>query len=833
MTSKELLLQAAIDLAALGYKVFPVPPGTKRSYVNRGMKFGSGENWGMTSDPELIRKYWTRWPNANIGLPTGAGNGIIVIETDKPAAHKNLKVDGEESLKGVEKRLGPLPDTRMAESPSHSKHRFYTHPGPSYKVKNSASELGPGIDTRGDGGMVVAPPSIRKDGVYAWLNDLDIAPLPEAWVTALTEIKDSNVIPFELPADANWAERYAAGGDEPPPTLEQLQAALDNIPNNDVGWEEWNDVAMRMWPAIAALKASDEGYRMFEDWSRQSTKFDRGKTRQKWRLLRSNPPTRYNIRSLFKLSEEEGLTEEAKEWKQAEVIEEINGAQLQFTDRHDILIPYNFWDEYPLPKIPRCVFPELIERFALVLGDIRGSDPAGLAMGGLTACAAAIPDCYRLQVKPLADPSWIEEPRIWVSVVGGVASIKTSTFKSVRAPFLEIDAEMMAEYMRAKAAWDALDDDERKVTEEPHCQHILVGDATPEATQDAMRWSPDGMFNLMDEQGYFFGAMDRYSRGGGADRFFWTQTYEGGYYAVRRSSVKHRNYIIPNCGMTMFGSIQPEVIRKFGDNSSNEGLLQRSLTIMLIESLIDKNVPAPPIQEEFNAFIHRLHKLPREHGSLIKFTREADAVRTRFFNETFKLVKLYSVYNSKLAEHISKWRGMFCRICLILHIVDQIDAIWETDISEDIAERVSHLMLGFLLPHAEAFYLGVLNTSEDTHRLRAVCEFILAHERKEISGRDFQASIRTTRGLKSKDIDEILQQLYYLSWVTPGEKKRSDSTTWLVNPVVHQRYQQQADEARIRKAEMRSQLTKDAEARRKGEYEPGVGGKKRRPYIPP
>ena len=644
MKTSSTLLQAALALAKL-YKIFPVPPNTKKSYVRRDARFGSGESWGMTNDPALIKKYWERWPEAGIGLPTGWVNKIIVIETDNPKGHKELKVDGEVSLQDVEKRLGALPKTRMAESPSGSKHRIYGHPGGHLRIKNSASEIGPGIDVRGDGGMVVAPPSRRKDGVYRWINKLPIVGLPVAWITALTEEKANRVSP-SLPADANWAEQYGAEIDSDLPTLEELKEALDAIPNNDLGWEQWNDVAMRLFAAAIALNKIEEVYKLFEDWSRTSTrKFNRSLTRQKWRLLRGNPPTRYGVRAIFNFGD--GTTEEAKEWSE---LKEINGEEaavkLGFVGKNDnIILPFDFWDEYKVPKIPRGVFPELIERFALTLGNVRGSDPVGLAMGGLSACAAAIPDCYKLQVKPLSDPSWVEEPRLWVSMVGGVSTIKTSTLKSVRAPFLEIDRKLVAEYAKAKAEWDALDKEEKKATEEPHCKHILIGDSTPEATQDTMRWSDDGMFNVQDELGHFFGAMDRYSnnnKGAGADRFFWTQTYEGGYYAVSRSSVKHRNYIINNCGMNLFGAIQPSVIRGYSDNSSNEGLLQRSLFVMLMSAVEDKNAPTPPVQEEFNEMIMRLYNMPREHGSTITFTPEAEVVRTQFFNETFKLVSIYA-----------------------------------------------------------------------------------------------------------------------------------------------------------------------------------------------
>jgi Bifunctional DNA primase/polymerase, N-terminal len=118
-TANNRILTAALDYASRGWAVFPVPPGTKRSY-KRG-EFSNGRRWGATRDPDEIRKDWERWPNANIGLPTGADNGFFVVETDTPQGHA---VDGAESLRRLEVIYGELPVTLMARSPSGSIHRY-------------------------------------------------------------------------------------------------------------------------------------------------------------------------------------------------------------------------------------------------------------------------------------------------------------------------------------------------------------------------------------------------------------------------------------------------------------------------------------------------------------------------------------------------------------------------------------------------------------------------------------------------------------------------------------------------------------------------------------
>ena len=176
------ILAAALGYAALGLAVFPARPDKKCSY--KSAEYSDGRKWGATSDPAEVHRDFARWPNARIGIRTGIINKIVVIETDTVAGHG---VDGAASLAQLEVEHDLLPDTRTACSPSGSIHRYFRHPG--IKIKTTASEIGTGIDVRGDGGMVIAPPSVNLDGrAYRWLNKLPLAPLPP-WLIELTRYR--------------------------------------------------------------------------------------------------------------------------------------------------------------------------------------------------------------------------------------------------------------------------------------------------------------------------------------------------------------------------------------------------------------------------------------------------------------------------------------------------------------------------------------------------------------------------------------------------------------------------------------------------------------------
>ena len=217
------ILTAALDYAGHDWAVFPARPDRKCSY--KSAKYSNGARWGATSDPAEVRRDFTRWPKARIGIPTGV-NRIVVIETDTPEGHG---IDGASSLAQLEAKHGPLPDTLMACSPSGSLHRYFRRPSPRIKIKTTASVIGDGIDVRGDGGMVIAPPSINLDGRrYCWINKLPIADMP-AWLIELTREKPPTI-----------SQRAVAGIRTPIEALSKYGAAalrneIDNIHQAEPG----------------------------------------------------------------------------------------------------------------------------------------------------------------------------------------------------------------------------------------------------------------------------------------------------------------------------------------------------------------------------------------------------------------------------------------------------------------------------------------------------------------------------------------------------------------------------------------------------------------------
>lgn len=176
----ENLIEARTYLFAREWSVFPVKFKSKdpeesdlfnRGYVKANENGSSTGSWKALQEKlpteEDLAEWFGNGTLRNIGIVTGKVSGLIVLDVD-PGGDATLK------------KFGDLPQTLTATT-SRGKHYYFKHPGydvPSHNRKDI------GLDLRGEGGYVVAPPSMHIKGQYTWETDpfsVDIAEFP-SWV---------------------------------------------------------------------------------------------------------------------------------------------------------------------------------------------------------------------------------------------------------------------------------------------------------------------------------------------------------------------------------------------------------------------------------------------------------------------------------------------------------------------------------------------------------------------------------------------------------------------------------------------------------------------------
>jgi Protein of unknown function (DUF3987) len=345
-----------------------------------------------------------------------------------------------------------------------------------------------------------------------------------------------------------------------------------------------------------------------------------------------------------------------------------------------------------------------------------------------------------------------------------------------------------------------------KIAKQPNVQskrRLRLEDTTIEAAQEVLKDSPHGVLCLQDELAGWFGAMDKYAgRGAAKDRGFWLQAYHGGPYAVNR--VARGAAMIENLSVSLLGGIQPDPIRKIATETVDDGLLQRLMPLILSRGKVGKDMPSSHVANDYADLVVRLYNRTPPPQPL-QFSDAALVIREELEQKHLELMS-YEAVNRKLAAHIGKYDGLFARLCLLWHCIEEIPGLF---IGEAIARRVADFMQRFLLPHATAFYAGMLGLSDDHERLTSVANYVLAHKLNRITNRDVQRGDRTMHGLTWQETDAVFQQLDALGWISRTPRPRACSPShWLVNPEVHRRFAERATRAAAERAKEREILRK-------------------------
>jgi hypothetical protein len=137
-----------------------------------------------TTDPATIRRWLDRFPRANLAVRTGPESNLLVLDVDG--------VEGERSLVELERRHGPLPELYPMQWTGGGRggwQAFFAYPA-GRQIGNSGGKLGPKLDTRGNRGYALVPPSVTS-APYRWAVDRKPGNIPPgdapAWLVDLLD----------------------------------------------------------------------------------------------------------------------------------------------------------------------------------------------------------------------------------------------------------------------------------------------------------------------------------------------------------------------------------------------------------------------------------------------------------------------------------------------------------------------------------------------------------------------------------------------------------------------------------------------------------------------
>lgn len=282
--SEKTLLEKAIEYTNRGWYVFPcreipgktyinekgkkVTPKVKSPYTHAGFK-------DATLDINTIKQWWTRWPNAGIGISCGHSN-LVVVDIDIR--------DGKNGFDNFMKMNISDEGALHAITPSGGVHIIY-----SGKIDSHAN-VKIGVDIRSEGAYIVAPPSwILEDNgektFYREADDWNRTPvkMPASLESELNKLRGMQ--------DKSERKRTTVSNEPIQKTIDRLEKALNDL-------DQWRCEDYFEWVAIGlALKTIGiDGFTLWNNWSKKSSKYDYEALEDRWDKFK---PKDISIASIF------------------------------------------------------------------------------------------------------------------------------------------------------------------------------------------------------------------------------------------------------------------------------------------------------------------------------------------------------------------------------------------------------------------------------------------------------------------------------------------------------------------------------------------------------
>ncbi len=626
-----------------------------------------------------VRNWWRRWPYANVGIVTGAISGLFVLD-----------VDGTDGIKSI-KRFD-IPMTVTANTGGGGEHVFFKYA--SDKKIGNRTGVRRNLDIRGDGGYVVAPPSIHSSGKgYSWQDgkspgECELAEAPDWLIEMLfPQVRDeiTTSIPEKklLPCALNFIKSGTTEGTR--------DTFLFTLAKHARG------ASMLEVKALSLLQRANEVCK---------------------------PPLPDNIieekiQSAYYGNGGDGYSSlgcDEDSWK------------IFCSD--DCPVKTKSWPEpepilFQLPVV-EPLSPALIpEPFREWLLDIshRMQCPLDFVASGATVIAGAIVGAA-CGIRPKRNDDWLVIPNLWGAVVARPSMLKTPSLAEVIKPLtlMEVEAKdfyesqmnlHIAEMEYHKAKREALraemlnaakgkmkngapapniDDVKKRFSElveavAPTRRRLKTNDATVEKLSELLNENPRGILLFRDELIGLLVSWDKEGRE--TDRAFFLEAWNG-YGSFTTDRIGRGTIDTDNLCVSILGGIQPAKLLSYlyqaQSDLKNDGLLQRFQILVYPDEpdnwkLIDERPHAEARNRAFAVYKTLADMDFQKAGATLpdgetipffRFSTDAQVVFNEWLTK-LQTEKLNSDENPAIVEHMAKYRSLMPSLALVFHLINIAD----------------------------------------------------------------------------------------------------------------------------------------------------------------
>jgi len=637
----------------------------------------------------------------------------------------------------------------------------------------------------------VLPPSIHPvtQQPYQWGGRGNWQRLPTIphdllmmWYSII-ERDNSKVITEKGEIDTSWVD---------------IRSALYTIPP-DIGRDEWVQIGMALHHAGITTEQPDQAQTLWDEWSSTGQKYKgQQDTATQWRSFK---PGEVKLGTLFHLAADHGWRRPAPD----------------VTDLFSAVkpsAPLSIIDglRAPVPRMDMTLWPEVLATRATELSYQIGCDPLVPLMAGLGAVCAAVDSRSRLELMP----GYHVPPVLWLMTIGAPADKKTPASKPMMTILGDLEKEDMQRFKQDLLKWEAQEAmyasskkaylDAAKAPEmmidggkvnvnnlpqvacdppaKPVPLRLTVTDITSQKLIHHAADRPEGLLCYLDEMNSWVHKLS--DPKSGEDRSAWTVSYESNRYTMDR--VGAGTITCENLAVSIYGNIQPRVLR-------------HNLAALSVDGLIQRFIPAV-LSGEYDAVPNHVPDLftnkPRWE-QLIRQVRSLPPTCYRLDDGAYKVFREFQewYHRAKQDERIllaedtfmtafGKLEGTTGRLILIHHIMGDP---YNPTVSADTVTKCCEVTKSYIIPALRYTYAdigGVADKGLDNWMIEYLVR--IAGDQDILTMRDIKrASKRRTDGMTMMEQESQIRDTMALmekeGWVVMVEDNKR-STSWAINPTV-------------------------------------------------
>lgn len=577
--SENVFLEAALKYAGWGYPVFPLVPMRKEPATSNGFR-------DATTNPDQIREWWTENPRYNIGICT---DGLVVIDRDGP--------DGMAWPRDPDQMADLALCGNVQETWSGGMHHVYRQPDGA-KYGCTRGDISKGIDTRANGGYIVAAPSRISPahypskrpmpgakGAYQWLDGQELGPrgslgVPPKWLAELlSRMRQSVNGGSSLP---EWKAREY--------TPEEQRVFLESTPLYvsvychslaekalvNHGWQiqkilssgevrltrpgkNPKDGCSASWksprgksteygfPRLAIHSISEDADPFIHLRSEDDPDRNR-RTYSAFDILRV-----YDMESIHKMERERRSLLDAEDCDESDweeftreyepqpdgepQCEGESGSEPVAEESSDS--QWGQWEPFPI----REVYEEYTADFLCSIAEALNVDPAMVAVPALSVLAGVIglSRCVMLR----ESSQWIQHPVLWAAVASEPGTKKSAVMSLLKKPIAAADEKTVKQYSDDLSHYRAAVKEWKAKTEANDCTagmhpkpptltEYILDDFTGESAARSLANNPRGMLIAEPELEALFASAMRYNSAGDHFRVFLQKLFDWEQIKVSR-----------------------------------------------------------------------------------------------------------------------------------------------------------------------------------------------------------------------------------------------------------------------------------------------------------